>query len=251
MSTKALKTQLLAAVAMVLVASVALGSSTYAWFASNNKVTAASMEVKATTGPNLYIAKGANVALDGLTATTVNDLGVSNAAISPAELSDNAGTVTVKNVATYNVAPTVSTSGSAATYTDIGTLTTAEATDASGQDLDNYSAYGFVTIARKQTNAGTYTLTPTCTISFGEASKLNKCIRAGLIINGALYESDAAGIDTAGEAEFTFANVENLRDNTSYSACLVIWFEGEDENCTSNNAVKVSTNTATWEFTAA
>lgn len=40
MSTKALKTQLLAAVAMVLVASVALGSSTYAWFASNNKVTA-------------------------------------------------------------------------------------------------------------------------------------------------------------------------------------------------------------------
>ena len=250
MSTKALKTQLLAAVAMVLVASVALGSSTYAWFASNNKVTAASMEVKATTGPNLYIAKGANVALDGLTATTVTDLGVSNTAISPAELSDDDGTVTVKNVATYDVAPTVSTSGSAATYTDIGTLTTAEAKDESGQDLDNYSAYGFVTIARKQTNKGTYTLTPKCTINFGEASKLNKCIRAGLIINGALYEPSGANIE-AGKAEFTFANVENLSDNTADSACLVIWFEGEDENCTSNNAVKVSTNTATWEFTAA
>lgn len=47
MSTKALKTQLLAAIAMVLVASIALGSSTYAWFASNTKVDATGMQVTA------------------------------------------------------------------------------------------------------------------------------------------------------------------------------------------------------------
>lgn len=39
-SVKALKKQLGAAVAMVCVAAVALGSSTYAWFVSNNQVTA-------------------------------------------------------------------------------------------------------------------------------------------------------------------------------------------------------------------
>lgn len=55
MSTKALKTQLLAAIAMVLVASIALGSSTYAWFASNNKVTATNMQVTATTSESLVI----------------------------------------------------------------------------------------------------------------------------------------------------------------------------------------------------
>lgn len=55
MSTKALKTQLLAAIAMVLVASIALGSSTYAWFASNNKVTADGMSVQATTAQSLVI----------------------------------------------------------------------------------------------------------------------------------------------------------------------------------------------------
>ncbi len=38
--TKSLKKQLGAAIAMVLVAAVALGSATYAWFASNNSVTA-------------------------------------------------------------------------------------------------------------------------------------------------------------------------------------------------------------------
>ena len=37
-SVKALKKQLGAAVAMVCVAAVALGSSTYAWFVTNNKV---------------------------------------------------------------------------------------------------------------------------------------------------------------------------------------------------------------------
>lgn len=59
MSTKALKTQLLAAIAMVLVASIALGSSTYAWFASNNKVTATNMQVTATTSESLVITNDA------------------------------------------------------------------------------------------------------------------------------------------------------------------------------------------------
>ena len=38
MQSKAIKRQLLAAVAMVLVAAIALGSSTYAWFANNTNV---------------------------------------------------------------------------------------------------------------------------------------------------------------------------------------------------------------------
>lgn len=56
MSTKALKSQLLAAVAMVLVSSIALGSSTYAWFAINTKVTATGMAVKTQVSNNLFIA---------------------------------------------------------------------------------------------------------------------------------------------------------------------------------------------------
>lgn len=40
MDTKALKKQMGAAIAMVLVAAVALGSATFAWFVTNNTVTA-------------------------------------------------------------------------------------------------------------------------------------------------------------------------------------------------------------------
>ncbi len=47
METKALKKQLGAAIAMVIVAAVALGSATYAWFVSNNTVKAESATISA------------------------------------------------------------------------------------------------------------------------------------------------------------------------------------------------------------
>lgn len=57
-TVKALKKQLVAAIAMVLVAAVALGSSTYAWFVSNNKVTATTASISAqSNAPFLKIAK--------------------------------------------------------------------------------------------------------------------------------------------------------------------------------------------------
>lgn len=56
MTVKALKKQLMAAIAMVVVSAIALSSSTYAWFASNNKVTATGMEVQAQTEGGIEIA---------------------------------------------------------------------------------------------------------------------------------------------------------------------------------------------------
>lgn len=47
MDTKALKKQMGAAIAMVLVAAVALGSATFAWFVTNNKVTATTSNIAA------------------------------------------------------------------------------------------------------------------------------------------------------------------------------------------------------------
>ena len=47
MEVKALKKQMVAAIAMVLVAAVALGSATFAWFVSNNTVSAKTTGVKA------------------------------------------------------------------------------------------------------------------------------------------------------------------------------------------------------------
>ena len=56
MTVKALRKQLMAAIAMVVVSAVALSSSTYAWFAANNKVTAEGMQVQATAEGGIEIA---------------------------------------------------------------------------------------------------------------------------------------------------------------------------------------------------
>jgi hypothetical protein len=54
-SVKSLQKQLLAAVAMVLVAAIAMSSATYAWFVNNATVTATGAQVKAATAYSLLI----------------------------------------------------------------------------------------------------------------------------------------------------------------------------------------------------
>lgn len=61
METKALKRQLGAAIAMVLVAAIALGAATFAWFVNNNAVTATGVDVSTSSSvPNLYITSTGN-----------------------------------------------------------------------------------------------------------------------------------------------------------------------------------------------
>lgn len=55
MKMKSLKAQFIGAIAMVLVAAIAMGSSTYAWFAMNSTVTAKGMNVEAKVSGSLYI----------------------------------------------------------------------------------------------------------------------------------------------------------------------------------------------------
>lgn len=58
METKALKKQMGAAIAMVLVAAIALGAATFAWFVNNTKVTAEGAQVTAKAANTLLISHG-------------------------------------------------------------------------------------------------------------------------------------------------------------------------------------------------
>ena len=89
MSTKALKQQLIAAIAMVLVAGIALASSTYAWFVSNNTVTAKTASISAqSNAPFLMIDKSAVSDASG----TSIEFTEANTALYPAQVVAN-GTV--------------------------------------------------------------------------------------------------------------------------------------------------------------
>lgn len=80
-SVKALKKQLGAAVAMVCVAAVALGSSTYAWFVSNNTVTATTSTISAQSNAAFMYIRDKDETSTNLTADTSS---VTSTALYPA-----------------------------------------------------------------------------------------------------------------------------------------------------------------------
>ena len=71
MNVKALKKQLMAAIAMVLVATIALGSSTYAWFVTNNKVDATTSTISAQSNAAFMTITNGTTGASGVDTTTV------------------------------------------------------------------------------------------------------------------------------------------------------------------------------------
>ena len=88
MDTKALKKQMGAAIAMVLVAAVALGSATFAWFVSNNTVKAETATISAqSNAPFLQIDK---TAIGEKSGTSVQFTDQANTELYPAQVVKNA-----------------------------------------------------------------------------------------------------------------------------------------------------------------
>ena len=84
MTVKSLKKQLAAAIAMVVVAAVALSSSTYAWFVSNNTVTATTASISAQSNAPFLVISNDAIAAD-TTATSVTTT-VANATLFPVQM---------------------------------------------------------------------------------------------------------------------------------------------------------------------
>lgn len=126
MNSKAIKRQLLAAIAMVLVAAIALGSSTYAWFVASGTVKAEGMKVKAKSEGGLAIRwAGETSELWGTTAS---------AKMEPATSLLPASTATL---AKWTYAKALKADASAAdetTYTDITNEVFKGANDAFGKN---------------------------------------------------------------------------------------------------------------------
>lgn len=249
MNSKAIKRQLLAAIAMVLVAAIALGSSTYAWFASNNKVEANGMKITATT-------EGANLEISDSSTFT-------------------AGTLVVKNVATANnkLLPThYVTADDKATgnYKDNNDITDGSWAHAYSYEYSKVAGPDTYKDAKKVDAVGTTPLTDAVLetdwalvvplyLRLNPQSKIQiKDITATATIThtkGATAEAGAAGMITAGRVAFitnktakTVIGGQGYADgNTSaplgtiteagndgmLTVYAVIYFDGDDASCTS------------------
>ncbi len=260
MTVKALKKQLVAAIAMVIVSAIALSSSTYAWFASNNRVMATGMVVQATAEGGIEIAYVEDSAPgDYSTSATA---GMSSAQV----LYPTSTVATAENdVITsdwYHASASVRTSSEArnGSYTVLSL-------DADGKDTIN--RYYFI---RKKFNVRSVSAAkPAANLKVskvevtGIAQALSKALRVA-IVNGdtkVIYApvgytktasetgfsyNVATAVNGAGEATMGTQNVTVLyaTEVSSVIAATVpastgdnlnvyVWFEGEDTNHKSEN----------------
>jgi len=134
LSIKSIRKQLIAAVAMLLVAAIALGSSTYAWFSMNSTVEATNMQVQAVAEKGLLIneiADASSTTWDSI-ATTSQNSAIQLHATSTANTS--AWYVAYSKVASDSASATSGTASgnlTSAGYATVGgTLATAAAAEA-------------------------------------------------------------------------------------------------------------------------
>ena len=247
--------KLIPALCMLLVATALLGTSTYAWFSMNTQVKATGMQVKAVTNANLYIEEGLIGDPSSITGDEVT-MGSTLHSLKPADLVADSGTVSVNIPDEYTTKPTVSTAGTAKTWTTKGTFTKTTATTAlNSTDTDgigNYIAGETMTLVRKaETNSGTYDVDAKVTVTLTGTSNLNKAIYCGFLVGDKFTQKAADTPAASGSVTFTFNDlIDGATDNAVQQVTFVFWYEGEDGNCTANNAIAISTNSVAITFTS-
>lgn len=240
MSAKSLRNQLLAAIAMVLVATIALGSSTYAWFAANNQVTATGMTVSAQAESGIVI-KGAS------------DGGFSTIGHAQTEASTLKPTSTIDLTNWYHaVSQNYDAEDSKQNANKYEDVTSTKADYVAQHDFIIRAAAADIPVTGVNLAVKEIKITPPATPS---STYLNKAIRVGVKVGGAFYIyaplADSTFTLTANYAsngtlpEKTTAtestDVLALTGNTipandsGLIASVFIWFEGEDPNCKSSN----------------
>ncbi len=241
MSMKAIRRQLIAAVAMVLVAAIALGSSTFAWFVTNSTVKADGMKVQAAAENGLEIKE----ATAGSTwASSATGLHATGNAVIPTSTKDATtwyhSSALAKNASTYDPA-TVET----LTLTETAGVGKINASDEKG-----YYIHDQFQIRATNTNATNLQISSLTVDSTGDALApglrvLIKCGSNVFIcapITGATLSYNVHTSSTGSEAVTALAPADLYNevlaatvDTTGIAVDVYVYFEGEDAAIKTDN----------------
>ena len=253
--------KLLPALSMLLISALLMGSSTFAWFSMNTTVTATGMRVTAQTSGNLLISK------DGTTYAT--------SSISLAENTAHAYTLlpasTVNGIDFFKVDKYASTNDNFAVPDD---AKTEKVTYTIGTNNDGAYVYSKKFYLKVENNSATNLIATINGVAYESAGDLNKNLAKALKVAVAVTEKstsattakiyspfnsgtltyDAIARETAeGEniktsgvlakldsntqaTSGTTVNLASMGKDKEYEVLVTVWFEGQDENCTSVNA---------------
>lgn len=228
MNTKALRRQLLAAIAMLLVATVALGSSTYAWFAQNTKVHAEMMSVTAkSSDPFLQIKK-----TGGEFTTSVDNMEITQDEMKL--VNPGSDLPTVAWYETISDDPAVAVTDASAVTDNIKAV----------EDGDTkYMIKTVLTLKNASTSTDATNLTASADIDAGSAD-LNPSVRVLLIAGEAFVLFNDEGIVVGGDAVLA----EELAADSTLDVTVYVYFDGTDDAATTNNAHNLDAVTVALDF---
>lgn len=261
MNSKAIKRQLLAAIAMVLVAAIALGSSTYAWFAAAGTVKAEGMSVQAQAESGLLI-KELGASRDSF--GTIATISEPTKALFPASTADL--TTWYHSLSTLAGAAQGGENNTEG-YEDASTLGSLDNYRYMKQFVIRSATQAEIPNAKLQISGVTVTNSTNSTVNLNTSIRVGVKVSKGNADDSAFYIYAPRSTDTNGTAYFTLvadytgAGAANLKeyaepqsddymtlagnaipaDDTSLVVDIYIWYEGEDAECKTTNVTSNGT----------
>lgn len=223
MSVKALKRQLIAAIAMVLVATIAMGSSTYAWFASNTKVEATGMNVTAMSDDAFLLISSTN--------TTATAIQTENKTTT--DLAMTAADGKVYPAAHVTVANTTAASTVGNWFTgysdDPSKVTMDESTKANLTSFDNYVIHKtlYMTVAKNSAAVKDIKVSAAVTAADGKT-----ITQAKVLVTSATASTELSSATTSSA---TVLSNGNLTDASVLVVDVFIYIDGNDSAVYTNN----------------
>lgn len=251
MDTKALKKQMGAAIAMVLVAAIALGSATFAWFVSNNTVKATTSKISAqSNAPFLKIDK---TAISESSTTSISYAEDADVKLYPAQVVKNTTDDKPLFKSAYASAANATTELTNSRY-DVGDAAAAAAgdfaikksfkigtADAKAGSFKNLKVSGV-----ELTSKGTDGLEDALSILVvcGNNWAVYKKSADGTVLTEYKDKVSAAGVNTDGVL------ADAIAANSSVDVDVYVFYDGSETNVYTDNLNKLTAIGATVTFTA-
>ena len=250
MTVKTLKKQLAAAIAMTLVATVALGSSTYAWFVSNNQVTATTTTISAlSNAPFLRIGTTSNLAAATTEASRSSE---SSVALYPAQVVNDS--TSPKFQSAYASAATATTERLNTRF-DVGTPAAAVTAD--------YALLQTFYIGTNDATAGSFADLKVASVAINDAgtSELDDALSVLVVCdsnwavykasnNGAMVATYSDGTTTVSGNNTSGVLASSIEAGQNVQVDCYLFYDGSDTNVYTNNLADLTAVGATITFTA-
>lgn len=242
-SVKALKSQLMASIAMVLVAAIALASSTYAWFVSNNKVEATTTNISAQSNSAYLVIDTKKTTTDSKSSVSAGD---TETPLYPAKITKStAGAAEWKSAYASTAGKSTMKAGTEFTIDD---GTAAKAVEA-GYAVKNTFYIGTGTYAGEFTNLHITGVTVD-TKTTDDNKNLGNAMRV-LVVCGSDWQVWSTAGEKLSSSESTgtaFSTGVNKKQDATVD--VYVYYDGDDSNVYSDNLTNLTSNGVTITFEA-